>query len=282
MPPLPFGNPLFPLRSRMMVAASRLALTTSAVLFSVMLGGAPVFAQEDAAPAGEVEAPAAKPKPKPKPRPKPVAKPAVKSGEPKDVAPALMPAANLAPVKLPELIVVCDNGQGAFYEGHGAVSLWVTRSGTITVDNPLRPLTPETTQVLQVVIGNKAATAFGPDLLALRRGGTPASLEAATGGPVRWDEQLTVLPDFLNVVSEAGEALARLDHRRCGDAPEVKQPPVAKAKEKEKEKAKPVAKSPRQPKPSAGEGAGREPGIGDGAVPRGLQLPQGAIPAGQP
>ncbi|MCC0807134.1 hypothetical protein FPV16_12985 [Methylobacterium sp. W2] len=216
---------------------------------------------------GETEAPVAKPKPKRKPKPKPVAKPP----ETFPAAPVAMPAATIAPVKLPELIVVCDNGQGAFYEGQGTVSLWVTRSGAITVDNPLRPLTPETTRVLQVVIGNKAATAFGPDLLALRRGGSPAALEATTGGPVRWDAQLTVLPDFLNIVSEAGEGLARLDYRRCGDAPEVKVAPVAKAK------PKPVAKAPRPPKASTAEGAGR----GEAAAPRGLQLPQGAIPAGQ-
>lgn len=256
-----------------MRSGSRLALVSCVALLCGMLGAAPGLAQEDAAaPLGEAEAPAPKPKPRPKPKPKP--KPVAKPAETPDAPPATAlptPAANLAPVKLPELIVVCDNGQGAFYEGQGAVSLWVTRSGTITVDNPLRPLTPEATRVLQVVIGNKAATAFGPDLLALRRGGSPAALEATIGGPVRWDEQLTVLPDFLNIVSEAGEVLARLDYRRCGDAPEVKAAPVAKVK------PKPVAKSPRPPKASAAEGAGR----GEGAAPRGLQLPQGAIPAGQ-
>lgn len=240
------------------------------------MAGAPAFAQEEGAAPTE-EAPAAKAKPKPSPKPKPKPKPAAKPVETEPAAPATTPAANLAPVKPAEMIVVCDGGQAALYEGQGAVSLWVTRSGLVTVDNPLRPLTPETTRVLQVIIGGKIATAFGPDLSALRRGGTPAALEATLGGPVRWDGELTVLPDILTIVSEAGEVLARLDHRRCGEAPEVKATPVAKTKVPPKDKPKPAARVPRPgPSPGASEGSGA------GGPPRGLQLPQGAIPSGTP
>jgi hypothetical protein len=125
------------------------------------------------------------------------------------------------------------------------------------VENPLRPLTPETTRVLQVVIGAKAATAYGPDLFALRRGGSPGSLEALLGGPIRWDPVSTALPDTLNIVSEAGQPLAQLAFQSCGEAPAVKAAPVAAKDKPKKDKSQ---QGPSRPK-----------------APPGLSLPQGAI-----
>lgn len=66
--------------------------------------------------------------------------------------------------------VACDPGQAVHYQGTKNIELWVTRSGAITLDNPLRPLTPDVTRVLQVVVAGKVATAYGPDFLSLRRG----------------------------------------------------------------------------------------------------------------
>ncbi|NEU10764.1 hypothetical protein G3T14_01285 [Methylobacterium sp. BTF04] len=189
---------------------------------------------------------------------------------PADVQPAPPPAAESpaqpesAPTfsaNLPGLTVVCE-GKAALYEGSKDVSVWVTRTGVIAVENPLRPLTPETTRVLQVVIAGKVATAYGPDLFALRRGGSPAALESATGGPVRWDAAATALPDTLNIVSETGKPLAQLPFQSCGAAPEVAAPKAvpkaARAKPKANAPAKPAA--PKAP-----------PGIG---------LPQGALSDG--
>ena len=145
------------------------------------------------------------------------------------------------------------------------------RSGLVSAENALRPLTPETTRVLQVVVGDRGATAYGPDLAALRRGGSPKALEATLGGAIRWDEVLTLLPDTLNVVSEANEALARLPFKECSEAPAVKPEPV---KAKPKPDAKPQAK-PRKPAGPEGETAERNAAS---KVPKGLSLPQGALP----
>lgn len=223
------------------------------------------------------EAPAAAPpkkrpppprKPKPKPAPAAEAAPVPPAPAPAPVppapAPAPMPAANL-----PGLTVQCE-ARAALYEGPKDFTLWVTRTGLIVVENPLRPLTPETTRVLQVVIAGKAATAYGPDLYALRRGGSPGGLEAMLGAPIRWDGTPTALPDTLNIVSETGQSLAQLGFRECGEAPAVKAPPVAaKDKAKSKERAKERTKA----------RAGAAPGTRDSSVrtPPGLNLPQGAI-----
>ena len=103
------------------------------------------------------------------------------------------------------------------------------------------PLTPETARVLQVVIAGKVATAYGPDLYALRRGGAPAALEGAKGGTIRWDPTPTPLPDTLNIVSEAGQPLAQLAFQSCGEAPTVKAAPVARSNPGTKPKARPKA-----------------------------------------
>lgn len=244
------------------------------------LTGAPARAQ---APAEEGGAPAeAAPKPKPARRPAPVKAPVPAAGvRPPDLKPPAAPepdALRAEPTfaaNLTDLTVLCADKAALF--ASEAVSVWVTRSGTIVVDNPLRPLTPETTRVLQVVIGGKVATAYGQDLSALRRGGTPAALEATTGGPVRWDGAVTALPDTLTIVSEAGEPLARLGFRECGTAPAatVRAPPARKpaGRDTAKPEAKPEARS--EAKPEAKPGA--RPAAAAKAPP-GFQLPQGAIP----
>ncbi|WP_342149889.1 hypothetical protein [Methylorubrum sp. SB2] len=256
----------------------------------------PVAAQ-DAEPAPEAPGEAApaprKPKPRPKPKPKPAEKAAEKPAEEKpttDPAPP-NPSVPLAPA--PPTIalnaassVVCEKGEAVRYEGTantgktpGAVELWVTRSGLITIDNPLRPLTPDTTRVLQVVIGGKVATAYGPDLQSLRRGAGPAVLEGVIGGAIRWDAALIALPDALPILSDSGDILAAFSFRACGTAPAAKTlaapkprrtAPDAPAPEAAKETAKDTTKDTRparraEPRPEA---APRP------AVP----LPQGAIP----
>lgn len=235
---------------------------------ALMLDAGPGFGQTPE-PALEEAAPKAPPprKPKPAAAPKPTAapKPAAEAA-PVPPVPAPMPAANL-----PGLTVQCE-ARAALYEGPKDFALWVTRTGLIVVENPLRPLTPETTRVLQVVIAGKAATAYGPDLFALRRGGSPGALEAMLGAPVRWDATPTPLPDTLNIVSETGQSLAQLGFRECGEAPAVKAAPVAaKAKDKTKEPAKERAKS----RAGAASAEPKESGV---KTPPGLHLPQGAIP----
>ncbi|WP_244472343.1 hypothetical protein [Methylobacterium sp. Leaf108] len=230
---------------------------------AVLVGGfvlarpAPVPAQ-DGEPATQPEAPGQDtPVPK-KPRRKPAAaKPAPVPAEPATpMAAQPMPE----PAAPPNLTVLCE-GKSARYTADTGAAVWVTRSGVVSVDNPLRPLTPDTTRVLQVVVGDRAATAYGPDLAALRRGGTPASLEARLGAAIRWDEVLPLLPDAFVVVSEAGETVARLPFKDCAEAPAVKADPVT---------AKPASKSPPKPRRAKPEG--------EATAPKGLQIPQGAIP----
>jgi hypothetical protein len=177
------------------------------------------------------------------------------------------PAALAPPAKAPELVVVCDANAAARYEDAKGFVIWVTRSGTISVENPLRPLTPETTRVLQVIIGARIATAYGPDLFGLRRGTTPAALETTTGGPIVWDAELAVLPDPLTIVSEFGETLAQLAFKECGTAPPVKAVPAAAAKTPSRKVAAPKPAAAPVDKPPAGL-----------RPPPGLQVPQGAIP----
>ncbi|MEH3120038.1 MAG: hypothetical protein PGN25_21240 [Methylorubrum populi] len=268
-------------------------------------------AQEEAVPPAGPEAPPQAPKrkpPRPKPRPKPQAKPVEKPAEkptekaaekPADpTPPAAEPAANPIPSVVPAPAatpfaappVACEPDQAARYQGAGNADLWVTRSGRITLDNPLRPLTPDVTRVLQVVIGGKVATAYGPDLLSLRRGASPATLEGTVGGRIQWDPSLVALPDTLPVNAETGEALAELRFRECGTAPSARLLPPPKARrmapapeavaaeaEKAAKAAKAAAKPAAKPTRSKPASAGGEPPRVPARAP-GLQLPQGAIP----
>lgn len=238
---------------------TRWTMAAALMSFSVTLAPWPAGAQ---APEGDPPL-TAEPVPK---------KPATKSTMPrkppaKAVAPVTpMAAPPVLPPPPPNLTVLCEDNP-ARYAAEDGVPIWVLRSGHAAVENPLRPLTPETTRVLQVVVGNRAATAYGPDLAGLRRGGTPAALEAILGTAIRWDDALTLLPDTLVIVSEANEPLARLPFRECSAAPAVKAEPV-------KPKVKP---KPRRPTPAGGEADARK-APSDKTLPRGLVLPQGAIP----
>ncbi|GJE31642.1 hypothetical protein [Methylobacterium oxalidis] len=223
--------------------------------------------------------------------PAPAQAPPAKAARAPAPAPVPTPAAGPAPAPC--------GAQAARYEDRKGVALWVTRKGRAEVENPLRPLTPEVTQVLQVVIGARVATAYGPDLAALRRGSAPAVLEAQLGGPIRWEAGLPALPDPITIVSEVGETLASLGFRGCTEAPAVKPAPVAKKPEKKpaRRAAKPDAANPDATK-AEGEGApegakaleaapprarGREKAAAKPAAkpapqaPPGFNLPQGAI-----
>lgn len=198
----------------------------------------PALAQEaEPAPEAPAEAAPRKPKPRPKPQAKPVGKPAEKPSEDKAAFEAAAPksAVALAPAPSAAMLtaapsVACEKGEAVRYEASGGagkapggpIDLWVTRSGLITIDNPLRPLTPDTTRVLQVVIGAKVATAYGPDLQSLRRGAGPAVLEGVIGGAIRWDASLIALPDPLAILSDSGDVLAAFTFRACGTAPAAK------------------------------------------------------------
>ncbi|MCJ2106088.1 hypothetical protein MKK70_12015 [Methylobacterium sp. E-041] len=139
-------------------------------------------------------------------------------------APAPEPA---LPTPAADLAVLQPCGaRAARFEGAKGFDVVVTRIGRASIANPLRPLTPETSQVLQVVIAAKPATAYGPDLTALRRGPAPAALETQLGAPIRWENGLPDLPDPLPIVAEDGTPLAALAFRACIDPPAVAAPPV--------------------------------------------------------
>lgn len=276
----------------------------ASLLLAVCFFAAPLFAQElpPSGPAAMGETPPAKPKPKPKPRPKPKPAPATvtapnsepaKVGDPPDVGTkGTQPSASETATPVPDKPaatpnpadtaepapaqnafagpgVLCEPGQSVLYDGPGEFSMWVTRSGIVRIDNPLRPLTPEVTRVLQLVIAGKVATAYGPDYTALRRGGVPGLVEGALGGPIRWEAKLGGLPDTLDIVSDSGDPLAQMRFKECGTAPAAKALPVASAKGR-KRSAPP-------PDPASPDTAARyEPPQATRPPPR--RLPQGAIP----
>lgn len=226
----------------------------------------------------------------------------------------VLPASSLPAAAAPEAAVpVCPAPQAPEFAGGKGFRLFVTRQGTMTWSNPLRPLSPETVQVLQVVIRNKLATAYGPDLSGLRRGPSPAALEAQNGAAIQWAGSPEGLPQTLRILADdGGQVLAELTFQACGDAPKVAEPkppkpaPVArkagpKAAKADPSKADPSkidptrtdpskadaqaetadpdaakAPAPRAPRPRREKAAAPEGG--PSRTPGGLTLPQGAIP----
>jgi hypothetical protein len=267
----------------------------------------PVVAQDEAAPdpaPAEAVPDAPKRKIRPKPRPKPQAKPAPAETAPAKAAdtPPAEPAASPIPSAVPSPTgmnfaappVACDPGQAVRYQGDKNLELWVTRSGRITIDNPLRPLTPDVTRVLQVVVAGKVATAYGPDLLSLRRGASPATLEGTIGGRIQWDASIVALPDSQPINAETGKPLAELRFLECGTAPSGKLLPPPKARRMaptpeavaaEAEKAEKAAKAAALAAAKAAS-VGRAVQPPTGGAPQNLTpprmpgsaLPQGAIP----
>jgi len=175
------------------------------------------------------------------------------------VSPALAepaPAPDPTPAAAPPAEQPCGT-RAARYEGGKGFTMVVTRAGQVKTTNPLRPLTPEVNEVLQVVIAGKVATAYGPDFTSLRRGTAPATIEAMLGGPIRWEPSLPTLADPIAIVTEEGSTLAQLTFRACQDAPAVKAAPKPQAKKKAPAK---------RAAPKAAEKA-----------PPGFSMPQGAI-----
>ncbi|MGH1569820.1 hypothetical protein ACRAWG_03080 [Methylobacterium sp. P31] len=152
----------------------------------------------------------------------------------------------------------CGPRAARFESGKG-FKMVITRAGQVRTTNPLRPLTPEVNEVLQVVVAGKVATAYGPDFTTLRRGGAPAGVEAMLGGPIRWQPALPTLPEPITIVSEEGTPLAQLSFRACEEPPAVKAPPNVEARKK--------APARRQAAPKA---AAEK-------TPPGFSMPQGAI-----
>lgn len=184
--------------------------------------------------AASAQQPAATPSPGPEPAPA-----------------ASMPAAGPPPAQ------PCGSSAARFENGKG-FKMVITRAGQVQTTNPLRPLTPETNEVLLVVVAGKVATAYGPDFATLRRGSAPAAIEAMLGGPIKWQPSLPTLPDPITIVSEEGSPLAQLAFRACETPPAVKAPPTTQARKK------PPAR--RAPPKAAAE-----------KTPPGFSLPQGAI-----
>jgi hypothetical protein len=161
-------------------------------------------------------------------------------------------------------------GKAALYAA-GKVQVWVTRRGTLQEDNPLRPLSPATLTVLQVVVNGRSATAFGPDFEHMRQGGAPARLAEAAGHPITWDSGPQNCPAAFRVVAEDGRVLlGPLTFQSCGDAP-------AAAAEAPVRASRPRARPAGEGRRNEGE-AGDRPGLPQGAIPSGgkggLSLPQ--------
>ncbi|MET3408895.1 MULTISPECIES: hypothetical protein [Methylobacterium] len=209
--------------------------------------------QATAAPAGK-PAPAAPPQASPaQVAPAPAA--AAATAPPGQAAPQ---AASPTPAAGPTLEQPCGT-QAARFESAKGFKMVITRAGQVRTTNPLRPLTPEVNEVLQVVIAGKVATAYGPDFTTLRRGGAASGVEAMLGSPIHWEPTLPTFPDPIAIVSEEGTPLAQLTFRACEAPPAVKAPKVPKAEARKK--------APRQAAPKAAAPK----------TPPGFSMPQGAI-----
>lgn len=167
----------------------------------------------------------------------------------------------------PALALEACGEQAARYENGKGFSFAVIRAGEARVVNPLRPLTPEVTQVLEVVIGAKRATAYGPDFTSLRRGGTPAVVQAMLGAPITWEAKLPPLPDSLGIVAEDGAPLADLTFKLCEAPPAIAPEPPPQAAKKG---------APRKGTKKAAEGGGKAPAKPQ-KTPQGFTIPQGAV-----
>lgn len=168
------------------------------------------------------------------------------------------------------------SGQAARFENGKGFTLAVIRAGEVRIVNPLRPLTPEVTQILEVVIGAKRATAYGPDFTSLRRGGPPGAMQAALGAPITWEAALPPLPETLGIVADDGSPLAELAFRRCEAAPALAPEPapkVAKPKNGTKSGTKSAAKTGTK---SGADGAGSKASP-PAKTPSGFSIPQGAV-----
>lgn len=168
-------------------------------------------------------------------------------------------AASPTPAAGPTLEQPCGT-QAARFESAKGFKMVITRAGQVRTTNPLRPLTPEVNEVLQVVIAGKVATAYGPDFTTLRRGGAASGVEAMLGSPIHWEPTLPTFPDPIAIVSEEGTPLAQLTFRACEAPPAVKAPKVPKAEARKK--------APRQAAPKAAAAP---------KTPPGFSMPQGAI-----
>jgi hypothetical protein len=208
---------------------------------------------------------------------------------------ALSPAAVAAPRGgyAAPAVEPCD-GQAARFESEKGFALSVIRAGEVRITNPLRPLTPDVTQVLEVVIAGKRATAYGPDFGALRRGGPPRAMQTLLGGPIQWEATLPSLPGFLGIVADDGSPLADLTFKGCEAPPAAppEPPPVAEKKGARPKGAKAAAKDGAPPEAGTGSsepGKARPKPVREAApqpggkppapkTPSGFSLPQGALP----
>ncbi len=168
----------------------------------------------------------------------------------------------------PTLAAQACGEQAARYENGKGFSFVVIRSGETRVENPLRPLTPDVNRVLEVVIGTKRATAYGPDFASLRRGGTPSAVQALLGSPIKWEAKVPALPDTLGIVAEDGAPIADLTFKLCEAPPAIAPEPPPQAAKKG---------SPRKAQGTKAAEGGAKAGAKPAKTPQGFSIPQGAV-----
>jgi hypothetical protein len=183
--------------------------------------------------------------------------PADTPGDAKAVPTASDPTAPVPqPTPTPE--VACGTHGAVYWAGSGP-EVQVVRRGTMDQHNPLRPAPDPPAVVLQVSIGGKTATAYGPSFESMHRAGPPQQLEEESGSRIKWDSNLDGLPSTFQIVAEDGpEIIARLQFQKCA-------PPPKQARERDRPGQ---AQAPaRASKPPAGGGRPRQPSSRQGAPP---------------
>lgn len=179
--------------------------------------------------------------------------------------PASAPGPGTAALEATGVAGAACGPKAARYAGENGLALWVTRQGTMSLDNPLRPSSTGEAVVLQVTIQGKVATAYGPSVAALLRGGPPQQLEAETGQPIKWRAALGEMPASLQIVADDQTAvLGKFEFKECATPP--------------KAPATTASQGRRAPAGAAAPGAlppGLAPAPGEGRPP--LRMPRGAI-----
>lgn len=109
-------------------------------------------------------------------------------------------------------------GMTAVYAGPKGLRLVATRYGSVSPENPLRPLSGNRIEVLQVAVNGRVATAFGPDPENMRQGPDPKRLETTLGAPISWSAE--AYPELIRIVAEDGRVLIdALRFQECAGAP---------------------------------------------------------------
>jgi hypothetical protein len=120
--------------------------------------------------------------------------------------------------------------------------------------------------VFEVMAAGRPSTVYGADANSLQRAGPPKDLETTLGGTIAWSSGAE-MPERLQIVSAAGEAVATFAFKECGDLPKQQDRPQ---RAPQPPAAGPRASAPAKPRPES------EPSPQRDSKPTAVQKPAAA------